>query len=460
MNGDDLKRKMSPKELDFWARYAEKLMEMGIKSPYSGWYVARAQEFVYQLNGRKLKAVDSAYLDRYFAELGRKAELQDWQLLQTVCAVEILMCEMTGLSWCRSYDWFGQKMACREIGEAHPTRARDVAPDIDFGGRSEHAELGKEALQTLERIKALTRTRGMSIRTEQTYVEWAQRFASFCDGRFPVTGEDIPVYMEYLALVRRVAPSTQAQALNALVFVYGQVLEIELGDFGNYRRPARKQRFPEVLSRSEVAALLGAMTGRQAIMAGLLYGAGLRLMECIRLRVKDIDFDNHYITVVEGKGGKDRRVPLPDQLVPKLREHLSEVRRIYEADLTAGLAGVYLPEGISRKVPNAGKEWAWQYVFPSTRISEDPRTGIRRRHHIHENNLQKAVKKSAAEVGISKRVGCHTLRHSFATHLLEGGADIRTVQELLGHSDVSTTMIYTHVMNRPGLTVRSPLDLL
>jgi len=460
MSGNEFKGKMSPQEQGFWARYAEKLLKTGVKSQCREWYVRRAQQFVYGLKGRKLKDLDSAYLDAYFAELGRKHGMPDWQLLQAVCAVEILMCEMTGFSWCGSYDWNGQKAACREIGEDHPTRAREVTPSIDFSGRSEVAELADEALQAIERLKGLVRTRGMSIRTEKAYVEWSRRFAGFCEGRFPAEGKNIPVYLEYLALVRRVAPSTQAQALNALVFLYGQVLGIELGDFGNYRRPARKQRLPVVLSRSEVAALLGAMTGRQALMAGLLYGAGLRLMECIRLRVKDIDFDNHYVTVVEGKGGKDRRVPLPDQLIPKLKKHLEELRRIHEADLREGIAGVYLPEGVGRKSPKAGKEWAWQYVFPSTRVSRDPRTGEHRRHHIHENNLQKSVKKAVAEAGIGKRVGCHTLRHSFATHLLEAGSDIRTVQELLGHSDVSTTMIYTHVLNRPGLSVRSPLDLL
>lgn len=460
MSKSYIERKMSDREMAFWAKYAEKLVDTGVKGSIGEWYVRRAQEFVYQLNERKLRGLDSAYLDAYFQELGRKAELQDWQLLQSVCAVEILMCEMTGLSWCRAYDWDGQKAACREIGEYHPTRAREKMPEIDFSGRDEHTPLGEEALKSIERLKALVRTRGMAIRTEGTYEKWACRFAAFCHGRFPEDGRDIPVYMEYLAVVRQVAPATQAQALNALVFLYGQVLEIELGELGNYRRPKRKHRLPVVLSRSEVATLLRAMKGRQALMASLLYGAGLRLMECIRLRVKDIDFDNHYITVVDGKGGKDRHVPLPDQLVPQFRTHLEEIRRIFEADLKAGLEGVYLPEGLRRKFPNACREWGWQYVFPSTRLSEDPRTGIRRRHHIHENNLQKAVKAAAGNAQISKRVTCHALRHSFATHLLEGGADIRTVQELLGHSDVSTTMIYTHVMNRPGMSTRSPLDLL
>lgn len=202
------------------------------------------------------------------------------------------------------------------------------------------------------------------------------------------------------------------------------------------------------------------MKGRNAIMASLLYGAGLRLMECIRLRVKDIDFGNGYITVVEGKGNKDRRVPLPERLVPSLKVHLKEVQQLHAQDLKAGYGAVYMPEALGRKMPNAAKEWWWQYVFPSIRISTDPRSGIKRRHHIHENNLQKAVKAAAKQASISKRVTCHTLRHSFATHMLQSGTDIRTVQELLGHADVATTMIYTHVLNRPGLSVSSPLDSL
>jgi integron integrase len=235
---------------------------------------------------------------------------------------------------------------------------------------------------------------------------------------------------------------------------------VELGDLGSYRRPVRKQRLPVVLSRPETESLLKELTGRNALMASLLYGAGMRLMECVRLRVKDIDFGNGYITVVDGKGGKDRRVPLPERIIPDLQTHLEKMKQQHDADLKAGFGEVFLPEGVARKYPQAGREWIWQYVFPAARISTDPRSGVQRRHHINENGLQKAIKEATLKAGIPKRVTCHTLRHSFATHLLAGGADIRTVQELLGHADVSTTMIYTHVLNRPGLAGRSPLDTL
>ena len=260
---------------------------------------------------------------------------------------------------------------------------------------------------------------------------------------------------------RGVSPSTQSQALNALIFLYKQVLECEIGELGNYQRPAVRRQVPVVLTREEVSRLSVCMSGRFKLMAELLYGTGMRLMECVRLRVKDVDFGNGYIVVRAGKGAKDRRVPLAERQAGPLKRHLEEeVRPLYEKDRVAGTGAVYIPETLSRKYPNAGREWKWQYLFPAAQVSKDPRTGLTRRHHIHENGLQRAVKEAADKAGLAKRVTCHTLRHSFATHLLESGYDIRTVQELLGHSDVSTTMIYTHVLNRPGVAVRSPGDML
>ena len=458
MNSKYIQRKMSEKEYAFWAKYAELVRNNGLIGHDAEWTVRHAQAFVYGLEGRKLAEVDSVYVSEYLDDLGRNSAVEDWQVSQVIVALRILLVERVHLAWADQYDWDGRLMACSDLGEAHPTLAREAPLMRETLSQVESKVLSEEAVQQLERIREVIRVRGMSIRTEQTYVEWARRFAGFCGGCFPSETRRVRDFLEYLALVRKVAPSTQAQALNALVFFYGQVLETGLGDLGSYRRPVQKRRLPVVLSRGEMDALLSEMSGRTALMAFLLYGAGMRLMECVRLRVKDVDFENGYIMVVNGKGGKDRRVPLPQRLVADLKTHLVAMKTQHEKDLQAGFGDVFLPEGVVRKYPNAGREWIWQYVFPAMRISTDPRTGKRRRHHINENGLQKAIKVAANRAGLSKRVSCHTLRHSFATHLLAGGADIRTVQELLGHSDVSTTMIYTHVLNRGPHGVVSPLD--
>ena len=459
MTEEYVKRKMSDKEREFWARYAQAVNKHGLTGYAGEWTVRRAQQFVYGLEGQKLRNIDATYLNNYLDVLGRNTSLQDWQVAQAVTALRILLVEEVGLEWAATYDWEGRLTACADLEPSHPTLDREAPLKIDVKAQ-EACALTSEAEAQLERIKEVVRTRAMSIRTEQTYVEWARRFAAYCGGSFPDEPAKVRDFLEYLALVRKVAPSTQSQALNALVFLYGQVLKVELGDLGEYRRPARKRRLPVVLSPGEVQSLLASMSGRNQLMASLLYGAGMRLMECIRLRVQNIDFENGYILVVDGKGGKDRRVPLPAKLIPELKAHLAEMKAQHDADLAAGFGDVFLPGGLARKYPNASKEWIWQYVFPAARISTDPRSGERRRHHISEKNLQKIVKSSAVKAGISKRVTCHTLRHSFATHLLARGSDIRTVQELLGHADVSTTMIYTHVLNRPGLASQSPLDTL
>jgi len=268
----------------------------------------------------------------------------------------------------------------------------------------------------------------------------------------------VKAFLQALAVVGRVAASTQNQALNALVFFYDQVLEQPLGELGAFARAKRPQRLPVVLSRDEVMRLLTGLHGMHATMGALLYGTGMRLMECVRLRVKDVDFGYGQIVVRDGKGQKDRVVPLPVRLVEPLRAHLEKMRGLHRDDLVLGAGAVFLPDALARKYPNAAREWGWQYVFPASRLAADPRDGTVRRHHLHETSLQKAVRAATRAAGIEKPVSCHALRHSFATHMLEGGYDIRTVQELLGHSDVKTTMIYTHVLNRGGLGVVSPLD--
>ncbi len=269
---------------------------------------------------------------------------------------------------------------------------------------------------------------------------------------------DIRRYLETLAVERRVSASTQNQAFSALLYFFEQGLHRPLGDLKGTLRAAPNRRLFVVLSREEVTRLLAALAGTFNLMARLLYGTGMRLMECCRLRVKDIDFERGQIVIHEGKGNKDRVVMLPQKLASPLEQHLARVKLLFDADRRAGLPGVYLPGALEAKYPNAGKEWIWYWVFPAKNLSVDPRSQVRRRHHVHENGLQKAVQSAKRLAGIPKRIGCHTLRHCFATHLLEAGADIRTVQELLGHESVETTMIYLHLMQKPGYGVRSPLD--
>ena len=269
---------------------------------------------------------------------------------------------------------------------------------------------------------------------------------------------EVEAFLTRLATRGNVAPSTQNQALSALLFLYREVLQQDLPWMDEIRRAKRPERLPVVLSREEVPALLAEMNGVTWLMASLLYGSGLRLMECMRLRVQDVDFLRHEITVRQGKGGKDRRTMLPSTLIEPLQGQLAGAKRIHARDLAAGFGEVWLPDALARKYRNAAREWVWQYVFPATARSTDPRTGITRRHHLDESVLQRAVKNAARRAGIGKPATCHTLRHSFATHLLEEGYDIRTIQELLGHKDVATTQIYTHVLNRGGRGVLSPLD--
>lgn len=300
----------------------------------------------------------------------------------------------------------------------------------------------------------------MALRTEEAYVGWIRRFILANGKRHPreMGAREVEAFLTCLATQGRVAASTQNQALSALLFLYREVLQEDLPWLENVRRAKRPRRLPVVLSRDEVTRLLSEMDGVTWLMASLLYGAGMRLMECVRLRVQDIDFVRREITVRRGKGNKDRRTMLPVTTIEALQNQLAEARRVHERDLAAGFGAVWLPHALSRKYPHAAHEWAWQYAFPARARSVDPRSGGEYRHHLDETVLQRAVKHAVRAAGITKPATCHTLRHSFATHLLEAGHDIRTIQELLGHKDVATTQIYTHVLNRGGQGVLSPLD--
>lgn len=314
----------------------------------------------------------------------------------------------------------------------------------------------------LDQVRRVVRLRRYSRRTEQSYVAWIRRFILHHDKRHPkdMGAEEVVAFVSALALERRVSARTQNQALAALLFLYRHVLERPLDGIAGIQRAKVKPHVPVVLSRDEVRCLLAALEPRHCLPATLLYGGGLRLLECLRLRVKDIDFDRHQLVVRQGKGDRDRITVLPSRAEAALRDHLETVRGLHTRDLAQGLGRVPLPDALDRKYPAAGLEWAWQYAFPATRLGRDPETRRRFRHHLHESALQRAVKRAARHSDLPKRVTCHTLRHSFATHLLEDGTDIRTVQKLLGHRDVRTTMIYTHVMDRGPLGLTSPADRL
>lgn len=324
--------------------------------------------------------------------------------------------------------------------------------------RDDEVELPRPRL--LAEVSARLRLKHYSLRTEEAYLYWIRRYIRACRGKHPrlLDGVAVEGFLTELAVRDRVAASTQNQALSALLFLYREVLSIDLPWMENVTRAKRPQRLPVVLSQGEVTALLARLKGRDSLLASLLYGSGLRLMECVRIRVKDVDFVRGDLTVRNGKGGKDRKTVLPLRLRPLLQRQIEDVRIVHAEDLAGGLGRVYLPHALAKKYPNASKELGWQYVFPATRISVDPLDGMKRRHHIDEKGLQKAVRAAAQDVGFSKPVTPHTLRHCFATHLLESGSDIRTVQELLGHKDVATTQIYTHVLNRGPSGVLSPLD--
>ena len=320
----------------------------------------------------------------------------------------------------------------------------------------------KPKAKLLDQVRDILQLKHYSLRTEQSYTDWIRRFILFHSKRHPrdMGEKEVTAFLSHLASERHVAASTQNQALSALLFLYGEVLKHPLGWLADIERAQTPKRVPVVLTREEAHAIIHALSSPYRLMGQLLYGSGLRLMECLRLRVKDVDFAYKQITVRDGKGFKDRVTLLPESVIEPLRTHLREAEKIHQQDLRKGFGEVWLPFALAQKYPSAARSWAWQYIFPAPRRSLDPRSGVERRHHLNEKSLQLAVQHAVQSVGLTKPASCHTFRHSFATHLLENGYDIRTVQELLGHKDVSTTMIYTHVLNKPGLGVRSPMDAL
>lgn len=437
----------------FWGSYRHLVVESGVPAKNADWFVRWAQKFADSSKKKPLRERSAADIHKFLIELSIQPGIQPWQIQQAEKALLILYQDFLKQDLGLASDQTLMPVEEKSAFNKNP-RSKFKDPLISNPEKNNRWE------EYLVRFRSAMRVRHYSIRTERAYEQWVSRLLSFHKSKSPefLNTDDIQRYLNYLAEKRKVAASTQNQALNAIVFFFKEVLKRDPGDFSDFVRAKQSLNVPEVLTRSEVQRMLDAMTGINQLMAGLLYGAGLRLMECIRLRVKDVDFETRRLTVRDGKGRKDRVTMLPERFQPVLEQQLENAKALYEADLKKGVAGVYLWPGLDRKYPNAAREWIWQYVFPSRRLSVDPRSHTTRRHHVHPSSLQKAVKNAAARTGLPKRVNCHTLRHSFATHLLENGSDIRTVQELMGHSNVATTMIYTHVLNRPGITVKSPAD--
>ena len=455
----------------FWDKFIARARRHAADAAELAWLVRRLERYLKAHPDLPLLRHRERHALAWLTRAGRSPRGGGRAFRQAVIALRICFEEVLALEWAGEFDWEYWLASARTLDRAHPTVARDyqgvgvVLPSRHVGRRV-NTQVMKTArvrhARTLHALVSEIRRRSYSIRTEQAYEQWVCRFLIFHGNREPreLGADHVVDYLNHLAAERVVSASTQNQALNALAFLYTQVLDVELPELTALVRAKLSKRLPVVLSPDQMRLLFSHMNGRHLLMARLLYGTGMRLMECVRLRVKDIDFDYRQIVVRDGKGAKDRVVPFPDALREPLQAHLAEVRDVFAQDRAEGVGEVYLPHALARKYPSAPTERVWQYAFPSGRLSVDPRSKKTRRHHTHESGLQKAVRRAARAADLPKTVTCHTLRHSFATHLLEAGQDIRTVQELLGHADVSTTMIYTHVLNRGGKGVLSPLDRL
>ncbi|MCW8921325.1 MAG: integron integrase [Sedimenticola sp.] len=445
----------------FWNTYISVLERYGVNPGSRPWYRKHIQQFIDQHPGIRLKEHSPETLTRWLSRLSSNNQLPLWLYKQKVDALRMLFRYLLKQNWAGGFDWDYWSADAPVLGKDHPTVARTYESSSQ-GAEKSGNDLGQKHPDHYRRFVAAIRVSDLSFNTERSYLSWINRFLRFHDGKIPIDNPETEVasFLEHLAVKRKVVGATQGQALNAIVFLYRRVLESPLGEIGHFRRPKRHQRVPTVLSKREVTALLNQVRGQTGMMLRLMYGTGLRVQECVRLRLLDLDFDYKKITVHESKGKKDRVVPMPCSLLKTLKKQIAWVEVKHLADCEAGYGEVFMPDALARKYPNAAKELRWQYLFPATRISNDPHSNAKRRHHIHPTVIQRAVRKAAIEAGITKRVTSHTLRHSFATHLLESGSDIRTVQELLGHTDVKTTMIYTHVLGKGGNAVTSPLDRL
>jgi integron integrase len=441
--------KLAPEYKPLWQKLQALLVELKENPRTMPHKVKWAKAFVISLKDKPLVNADFKDVRLFLRNLESDKSILPYQVQQAKDSLFLLFTQVLKYSWALKWNEEFSEKKSKEIFNTKPG-----AKPVDL------TEIARIHENLIEKTRKVIRTMHYSIRTEKNYLDWIKRFLCF---HHPIdidrlNPQQVADFLEFLAVERNVSSSTQNQALNAISFMVTTVLKLDFSGQLQFSKAKRSQRLPTVLRKDQVKSLLNNLDGIYALMAGLTYGTGMRLMECMRLRVKDIDTDRNIIAVREGKGAKDRVVPLPEKYRKDLLEQLKKIEALHHKDLENGYGEAWLPDALARKYPSASKEFEWQYVFPSGRLAVDPRSNRVGRHHIHENSLQKAVKDAAKKCGLPSTVSVHTLRHSFATHLLEAGYDIRTVQELLGHSDVSTTMIYTHVMNRPGVTIRSPAD--
>jgi integron integrase len=449
---------LSPARLQFLQRLSEK----HIKPAAHEYYVRWAESWT------KARGHHTAQrTQEWFDALGRSSSIADWQMRQAIDAARILACDIMKIEWALTFDWQALSDQAKSLEPEHRTRAREtitVRADLPPPCDPENLpDVHEEVARITDALRRAIRLKNMAMATEETYVHWSTRFTRFCLIKLKnppqnAVPQGITAYLDYLALERHVAPATQKQALNAIAFLTKNILGLPEFTLENLTPATGQRRPPVVMTREEVRAVFACLEGPWKLCAQVMYGSGLRLMEAMRLRVKDLDFGQGTITIHDGKGGKHRTVTLPRALEAKLESYLKQLREKHLQDLAVGAGDAHMPNALSRKWPNACREWAWQYVFPSATLCPHPRTGKVARYHLHDDSMARQLREAVRKAAIPKRITSHTLRHSFATHLLESGTDIRTVQSLLGHADVSTTMIYLHVMKRPGAGAPSPLD--
>jgi len=427
------------KEMDVLSNFQTFLSESGtVPENKTKFYIHWVQRFLKSCN-YEFDNINTERVSQYLDSLDADEKIADWQVKQAADAV-ILYIEQ-----------YLKKPLQQTSSLAENSRSNSTAQKVTLSWE-----------YILEEAKNLIRLRHYSISTEKTYLGWITRFKTYMKDCEPhiLEANDVKNYLTHLALHGRVSASTQNQAFNALLFLYRHILHIDMDDLASVTRAKRKVTLPTVLSRDEVKRLLSFLNGQYLLMAQLMYGCGLRLMECLRLRIKDVDFENDLLMVRSGKGEKDRALAIPEKIKEELVKYVASVKEIYEQDVKIGYGEASLPDALGKKYPGAVREWAWQWMFPAQKLSVDPRTGKVGRWHIHPAAIQRAIKEAVMKAGLPKKASCHTLRHSFATHLLEAGHNIRTIQELLGHKHVNTTMIYTHVIRKKPSEIRSPLDSL